>query len=312
MTLLDTAASPLTGRLPQPAAEVAAPAIVWSRLAALLAVASLCGLAGVAFARWLAIDAVVPWDSKNHFYPMFRFLADALQHGEIPLWNPYHFAGHPSVADPQSLIFAPSMVLFALIAPHASMHVFDAVILGHLLFGALGILCIFQHRGWHPAAGVLAGMVFMLGGVAASRLQHTGMILSYSFFPWALWALDLALERRSARYAALFGLFACLMALGRDQVAFLLALVLIGRMVWLIGASGNAFGYVKSRAGVIALMGLIVLAVMSAPTLADDAVSRRLEPARHFLWRRGRGLACAGQSHHFIRAEFLRLARLEL
>lgn len=270
MTLLDTAvspAAPLTGRLQPSATEAAARTHAWTRLATLLAVASLCGLAGAAFVCWLETGAVVPWDSKNHFYPMFRFLADALQHGEIPLWNPYHFAGHPSVADPQSLIFTPSMVLFALVAPHASMQAFDAVILSHLLFGSFGILCIFHKRGWHPAGAVLAAMVFMLGGVASSRLQHTGMIISYSFFPWALWALDLALERRSAKFAALFGLFACLMALGRDQVAFLLALVLIGRLVWLTAASGDVFTYVKTRAGVIALMGAIVLIVMAAPTL---------------------------------------------
>jgi hypothetical protein len=211
--------------------------------------------------------AVVPWDSKNHFYPMFRFLADALQHGEIPLWNPYHFAGHPSVADPQSLLFAPSMVLFALIAPHASMQAFDGVILGHLLFGSFGILCIFRQRGWHPAGAVLAGIVFMLGSVASSRLQHTGMIVSYSFFPWALWSLDRALEQRSYRLAVLFGIFASLMALGRDQVAFLLALVLIGRLIWQTGASEKLFAFIKSRLGIILMMGLTVLAIMIAPTL---------------------------------------------
>jgi hypothetical protein len=211
--------------------------------------------------------AVVPWDSKNHFYPMFRFLADALQHGEIPLWNPYHFAGHPSVADPQSLIFTPSMVLFALLAPHASMQAFDAVILGHLLIGSFGILSIFRQRGWHPAGAVLAGLVFMLGSVASSRLQHTGMIISYSFFPWALWSLDRALEQRSYRLALLFGLLASLMALGRDQVAFLLALILIGRLIWQTSTSENVFAFIKSRLGVALLMGLTVFIIMIVPTL---------------------------------------------
>jgi len=270
MTLLDTAnpATALTGRSqPSAAPDVLTQSYVWTRQARWLAVLSLCGLAGAAYACWLVTGAVVPWDSKNHFYPMFRFLADALQHGEIPFWNPYHFAGHPSVADPQSLLFTPSMVLFALIAPHASMQVFDAVILGHLLFGAFGILCLFHRRAWHPAAAILAGMVFMLGSVASSRLQHTGMIISYAFFPWALWSLDRALEQRSYRFAALFGLSAALMALGRDQVAFLLALVLIGRLIWLTCASDNVLGFLKSRIGIILLMGVIVLLMMIAPTL---------------------------------------------
>ncbi len=271
MTLLDTAAptaGALTGRLqPSSAAEPQLRAFVWTRLATLLAVASLSLMAAAAFSCWLATGAVVPWDSKNHFYPMFRFLADALQHGEFPLWNPYHFGGSPTAADPQSLLFSPSMVLFAMIAPHASMQAFDAVILGHLLFGTFGILCLFQRRGWHPVAAVLAGLIFMLGGAASSRLQHTGMIISYSFFPWALWALDRALEERSYRFAVLFGLCASLMVLGRDQVAFLLALVLIGRLLWQAGASGNMFAFIKSRLGVTIVMGVTVILIIGAPIL---------------------------------------------
>ena len=65
----------------------------------------------VAMSRWILTDSVVPWDSKNQFYAFYRFLASALHAGTSPFWNPYHYGGHPSVADPQSLIFAPLMVL---------------------------------------------------------------------------------------------------------------------------------------------------------------------------------------------------------
>src|SRR5206468_13039503 len=85
---------------------------VWMTRETVVAVACLAGFALLAQAFWWFSGSVVPWDSKNHFYPMFRFLADSLQRGEIPLWNPYHFGGHPSVADPQSLLFTPSLFLF--------------------------------------------------------------------------------------------------------------------------------------------------------------------------------------------------------
>src|SRR5947209_18190812 len=63
----------------------------WSVRETALAILCLAGFAVVAQSFWWLSASVVPWDSKNHFYPMFRFLADSLQHGEIPLWNPYHF-----------------------------------------------------------------------------------------------------------------------------------------------------------------------------------------------------------------------------
>jgi len=58
-----------------------------------------------AVSRWIVKDAVVPWDSKNQFYAFFRFLSATLRAGDWPFWNPYHYGGHPSVADPQSLVF---------------------------------------------------------------------------------------------------------------------------------------------------------------------------------------------------------------
>jgi len=240
---------------------------VWTRRSFRLAVLCLVLFYAVALACWLFSGTVVPWDSKNHFYAMFRFLGDALHHGEIPLWNPYHFGGHPTIADPQSLIFTPSMVLFALIAPNASMQLFDAVILAHLLAGGICVVGLSRRWRWHPAAAVLTAIVFMLGGAASSRLQHTGIIISYSFFPAALWCLDIALERRSYRFALAFGLFASLMALGRDQVAFLLCAVLVGYLVFCALQSGITFVYLRKRAGLLALSAALILAILSVPAL---------------------------------------------
>ena len=239
----------------------------WTSSAFRLAILCLILFYGLALASWLLTGTVVPWDSKNHFYAMFRFLGDALHNGGIPLWNPYHFGGHPAIADPQSLIFTPSMMLFALIAPKASMQLFDAVILAHLLVGGICILGLSRRWRWHPSGAVLAAIVFMLGGAASSRLQHTGIIISYSFFPAALWCLDLALERCSYRFAAAFGLFASLMALGRDQVAFLLCTVLAGYLVYSTFQSGKALTYLRARAGVLIAGAVLILVILSVPAL---------------------------------------------
>ena len=81
---------------------------------------------------------------------------------------------------------------------------------------------------WPVVACVLAAVVFMFGGAAAGRLQHTGMILSYGLFPLALLLLQLALERRSLLLAlGVFAVVAAVLALGRNQVAMLLSFVLI-------------------------------------------------------------------------------------
>ena len=246
--------------------ERAAP-VAWTARTTAAATLSLFLFAAVAVGSWYLAGAVVPWDSKNHFYPMYRFLAEALSHHQIPLWNPFHFSGYPAVADPQSLIFTPTMFLFAWLVPNASMEVFDAVIYAHLLIGGLGVLGLFRRRGWHPAAAVLAALIFMLGGPAASRLQHTGMIISYGFIPLAVWALEVALERVKLRNALVFALAAVLMALGRDQVAFLAALMLAGVVVAHVLESGAPLAYLRSRLVILVASALISAALMAVPVL---------------------------------------------
>ena len=172
---------------------------VWTSRQTLLAIAAIMAIWAVAAAVWPLTGSVVPWDSKNQFYPTLRYLGAALAHGELPLWNPYHFGGHPSAADPQSLLFTPTMLLFGWLVPEPSMKLFDAVVFAHFLPGALAFVFLFRRRGWHPAGAVVAAIIFILGGSATARLQHTGIILSYGWFPLALLLLEIALDRRSYR-----------------------------------------------------------------------------------------------------------------
>ncbi len=268
MTLFDTLDD---ARLP-PATErrrvvADVPENGWRHWTFAAAIAFLFAIQASGQVMWQTARAVVPWDSKNHFYPMFRFLGEALRQGTLPLWNPYHFSGYPAVADPQSLIFTPSMMLFALIKPDAGMTVFDRVIAAHLLAGGIGVLGLARRWRWHPAAGLLAAAVFMLGGSASSRLQHTGMIISYSWFPLALWSLQAALDRRSIGLAVLAGLVATLMALGRDQVAYLLCITLLGAVIHEILTAPSARAYLRSRLPVLACAGMVAIACMLAPIL---------------------------------------------
>ena len=249
------------------AAPLATQPGAWTLRATLASVVSLVLFTVAAGSFWYFNDSVVPWDSKNQFYPFFRFLADSLQNGEVPFWNRYHFGGHPSIADPQSLIFTPTMVLLAVLAPKASMMLFDAVVLAHLCGGGLGVLGLFARRGWHPSGAVLAAIVFMFAGPASSRLQHTGMIISYAFFPLALWALEAALDRRSYLLGLLFACLAAFMALGRDQVAFLCCGVLIFAVVWKMLADPAPLAWLRRRWLLLGLMAVAGAAIMIVPVL---------------------------------------------
>jgi hypothetical protein len=237
-----------------------------------------CCLWLLAASRWVLTDTVVPWDSKNQFYAFFRFLASSIHAGVSPFWNPYHYGGHPSVADPQSLIFAPLFVLWALVDPTPSLRAFDLIVFAHLLIGGLAIATIGWRAAWPLSACVLAAVLFMFGGAAAGRLQHTGLIITYGLFPPAILLLQLALERRSLASALGFGVVASALALGRNQVSMLMCFALAAMVVGEIATAVRPLRYLRERAVVLATIAIVGFALCAVPfllTMQFAALSNR-------------------------------------
>lgn len=190
---------------------------------------------------WLGGSLVVPWDAKAHFYPQLQFLAQSLHAGDTPFWNPYVFAGHPQIADPQSLIFSPPFLILAALDGDPSPWAADAALFAALFVAGLALMARAFDAGWHPAAAMVAALTFAFGASAAWRIQHVGQILSLSYLPIAWWLLERALARSSMAYGIAAGAAAAVMVLGRDQVAYLGLWVLTGVVIahW-IGAPHRA------------------------------------------------------------------------
>jgi hypothetical protein len=224
---------------------------------------------------WLSGEVTVPWDSKAHFQPQLAFLAKSLGEGQSPFWNPYVFAGHPQIADPQSLIFAPPFVLLALFNPSPGLMAMDAVVYATLLVGAVFVLLFFRDRNWAAAGALVAALSFAFGGAAAWRIQHVGQVISIAYFPIALVLLDRALRRGGFLYGLGAGVVAGLMLLGRDQVAFLGLLVLAAFAAHRIAGDGWRLRRIVRPLAGGALGGLVTVAAPMVLTLLLAADSNR-------------------------------------
>ncbi len=231
-------------------------------------VAALALVAGwlVLCAPWLLGNVAIPYDAKAHFQAQVQFLANALHSGQSPFWNPHVFAGSPQIADPQSLMLSPAL-LIALIDPSPSFQLVDGYTFGLLALGGFAILLLFRDRGWHPAGAIVAALAFAFGASAAWRIQHVGQIQSFAFFALALWLLARAIDRQSVRWGIGAGAATGLMIIEPDQVAYLGALILVGYVLhhWLDGA-GRA---VRLRASVRPLLaaGLTCIVLAALPLL---------------------------------------------
>jgi hypothetical protein len=171
--------------------------------------------------RW-----VVTYDALAQNFPAAAFSATAIQRGISPFWNPNLFAGHPALSDPQMFLFSPLFMPLMVLGDPQDIHWFTVVVALHVLAGGLGFYVLLRREevAWLPA--VLGAAVFMFGGYALTRLQHTTMILSYGYFPWALVLLRQLLRSPGPGPAVGFGAVAGGMAAHGNQVAYLLSLVL--------------------------------------------------------------------------------------
>ncbi len=196
-------------------------------------VAVLFALCWILFAwPWLSGAVTIPWDGKAQFAPQVQFLAASIARGESPFWNPYAFAGHPQIADPQSLMFSPPFLLLALLNSAPSLRAIDATVLLSVLAGGFGVLWLARELEWHWGGALIAALSFCFGASMAWRLQHFGQVLSLAYLPFALVFLRRGLQSGRPLPGLVAGIVTSFIVLGRDQVGLLCIYVLIGFAVW--------------------------------------------------------------------------------
>jgi hypothetical protein len=172
-------------------------------------------------------DAYIPYDSTDQFFPQTLFVVRSLLRGDAPWWNPLVFSGIPVLGDPQSMIFTPHTLIGLVAGGRFGQLLFDVTTLGCLLAGAGALLEYSRRTGGSQAAGLLGAVVFMLGGVATSRLQHVVQILSYATIPIILLALQHLCARPGAGRALLLVLAGLVMVLNPNQVVYLSIFALV-------------------------------------------------------------------------------------
>jgi hypothetical protein len=197
--------------------------------------------------------------------------------GIFPSWNPWAGFGQPLLANPEAQLLYPLTWLNLLLRPPAYLAVFTFV---HLAIAALGARALALRLGASPAAGALAGAVYMLAGPLPALATMWHHFASACLCPWTLEAaLDAGLSgrvRAGARWGALIGLQ---VLAGSGDYASLGALVsglfalLAARHAAPPGGVGRAF-----RLGLLAAaLGFSVSAPQGLPSLALVAGSGRVE-----------------------------------
>jgi hypothetical protein len=234
--------------------------------------------------------AVPFWDAVDEFMPDFALQADSAGAGHLSLWNPWTNGGTPESADPEWVSYSPIATLVGLLT--------GGMLIGFIVYwlfiwliACMGILALGRHLG-APAWGALAAALgYSFSGFFISNAEHTSMFYTMTLFPFVIWRLDVALQRRRLGPAFQAGAIWGLSAMGGYPALNILggcfaALWAVGRLVcgypeskaeaiepfrppptgrgghWIFGAAAMA---------VLALAGILVLSPVYVAFFKDGA-----------------------------------------
>lgn len=151
--------------------------------AAILPVVSL--LAAVVAARVNGLDGPWLWNYEmpGFNYPWAVFFHEALQAGELPLWNDRLGLGFPLYAEGQIGAFYPVNWLLFQLPPLVAL---DATRVVHLVVLGVGTGLLALRLSGSQLAAVLAAPAIILSGGVVSKLEWTNLIQSFALVPWIL------------------------------------------------------------------------------------------------------------------------------
>lgn len=174
-------------------------------------VVALFVVAIVLFFRLTLLAKAFFWeDFLLQVYPFRNFAAVSLAHGDVPLWNPYSFAGMPFQADIQSAVFYLPHLLMTPFARDGSLSFYavEVMVIAHYVIAAAGMFVLARDSGLQRVYAGYAGLVYALSGFMIVRAIHPGFVEQAAWLPWIIFGLQRAIQRRSLRYTSITGLLA--------------------------------------------------------------------------------------------------------
>lgn len=197
-------------------------------------------------------------DFSGQFVAFFSYQVERLGAGEVPLWNPYNYAGHPFLADTQSAVFYPPRLLtvalvnaldrtapgelYAALQTEMALHVLLASLLMYAFVRRLTAASGAPRRA-SMIGGLVAALTYAYGGYLAGYPPLQLAVLEAGvWLPLALLAIFEATRgpRPGALCLALAGVALGLALLaGHPQTALFalyLSLAFLGYRLWLAGA----------------------------------------------------------------------------
>lgn len=215
-------------------------------------------------------------DASRTFFPIKRFVALGLQHGELRFWNPYLHEGTPLHLSPVSY---PLDLLHGLRPDEAF---FTLLLTLHVPLAAATFVLLARRLGCGSSAAVGGGLLYALGGFSLSALNLYVYTQALAWVPLLILGLLEAGSRRGVAIAAL-GAFAAISTGGVEiviQAVVVGAVLALGRQ-WRPGARGLlavALGFGLAAPGLLVMRAQLAGSARGAGFPVDVVLAQSVDP----------------------------------
>ncbi|HEY0517196.1 MAG TPA: hypothetical protein VGD00_08755, partial [Solirubrobacteraceae bacterium] len=199
-------------------------------------------------------------DTDAFYAPFASFLHDRLAAGDIPYWAPGAFSGQPFLADAQSGVTYPPMLLASwLLGPVDALR---AVATFHYLIAALGTYALARQLNASRTGSAFGAIAFAASGHLVARSAALGLLGGAAWLAPALALAEATARARPSRQPAAMAGLAFVLALhlasGSQQLA---ALTLATCLLWLLARAG-AGGFLRGIVCILLALGLAAIALL--------------------------------------------------
>src|SRR5665213_1770040 len=169
-------------------------------------------------------------DASRFFYPIWKWGADVLHQGLIPLWNPDAQFGTPYLADPQMACAYPPIFLFY--SWFNPIDAFSALVLFHHLWAMTGFWFLSRGQGYSSKVSFWGSLAlgFSLHVVCSSWTPVA--LMTISWVPWVFFSAERLFQKKPGGVLFLSFAWAMQLSAGYPVLVYLTGLALVGQWGW--------------------------------------------------------------------------------
>ncbi len=223
----------------------------WPFVAEAIAAGGALALATAGF-FWQILFTANTWmpagggDLAPFLFPNYRFAAESLRQGHLPLWNPHLYSGAPFAADIQSGLFYPvNLLVFGLVPDFTYtwlelLAVFHFWLAGVIMYLCLRLLAPAQadQPPLSPGAALAGALAFEFSDLFIVHFGNLNMIAVAAWLPLVFLLFQRSLHRRSWGLAAAAGAVLAVATLaGHIQITLFILLTLGLYALWHCGGT---------------------------------------------------------------------------